>query len=89
MKPCVADCLHLSQVPAGVAERYPDELSDLLLSDPPKAIDLADRLRLWRANMNDYSARVARFGAELRQRSWTDMSREIHELITDPGSHLQ
>ena len=74
---------------AGVAERYPDELSDFLLSDPPDAIDLADRLRLWRVNMKDYSARVARFGAELRQRSWTDMSREIHELITDSNSNLQ
>lgn len=67
---------------AGVAERYPDELSDLLLGDPPEAGDLSRRLRLWRAQMPDYSARLARFGAQLRQRTWTDMSSQIYELMT-------
>jgi glycosyltransferase involved in cell wall biosynthesis len=70
---------------AGVAERYPEELSDLLLSDPPEASDLARRLQLWRANMEDYGARVAEFGARLRRRTWADMSAEIYELMT--GSH--
>jgi glycosyltransferase involved in cell wall biosynthesis len=70
---------------AGVAERYPEELSDLLLSDPPEASDLAHRLWLWRANMEGYGARVSKFGAELRRRTWADMSGEIYELMT--GSH--
>lgn len=67
---------------AGVAERYPLELSDLLLGDPPEADDLARRLRLWRADMSGYRSRVAQFGAELRQRTWTDMSSEIYDLMS-------
>jgi glycosyltransferase involved in cell wall biosynthesis len=67
---------------AGVAERYPDELADLLLDDPPKAEDLVLRLQRWRADMTGYRARVADFSQLLRQRRWTDMSREIVELIT-------
>lgn len=74
---------------AGVAERYPDELSDLLLIDPPDAGDIVQRMRLWRANMIDYGARVVRFGAQLRQRTWTDMAREIHGLIDGSHSNLQ
>jgi glycosyltransferase involved in cell wall biosynthesis len=67
---------------AGVAECYPPELADLLLDDPPKSQDIAQRLRRWRADMNGYHARVARFSEVLRQRSWTDMAREIVEKIT-------
>jgi glycosyltransferase involved in cell wall biosynthesis len=66
---------------AGVAERYPKELNDLLLNDPPNADDLVQRLKRWRANIDDYKARVASFGEQLRQRAWTDMAREIVELI--------
>ncbi len=76
---------------AGVAERYPGELADLLLDDPPQAEDLVNRLRRWRADMTGYRQRVARFGELLRQRTWTDMSREIVELIaaTHPASQIQ
>ena len=66
---------------AGIAERYPKELDDLLLNDPPNAEDLVQRLKHWRANIDDYKARIAKFGEQLRQRTWTDMAREIVELI--------
>lgn len=66
---------------SGVAERYPAELSDLLLDDPPHAEDIVHRLRHWRANMAGYSQRVAHFGEMLRQRTWKDMAREMVELI--------
>lgn len=67
---------------AGIAERYPSELSDLLLNDPPTAEDLVHSLRRWRADMASYRKRVARFGGTLRERTWTDMSREIYELTS-------
>ena len=35
---------------AGVAERYPPDLADLLLTDPESPAELAARLRYWRAN---------------------------------------
>lgn len=66
---------------AGIAERYPADLSDLLLCDPPNPVDLAQRLRRWRSDIPGYSVRVARFGATLRQRTWLDMAREIVALL--------
>jgi glycosyltransferase involved in cell wall biosynthesis len=67
---------------AGVAERYPAELSDLLINDPPSVKDLVQRLRRWRCDIEGWRARVAGFGAKLRQRTWTDMAREFVELTT-------
>ena len=66
---------------AGFAERYPDDLSELLLDDPPHATDLVRRLQRWRADMTGYRERVARFGETLRQRTWRDMSRDVVELM--------
>jgi glycosyltransferase involved in cell wall biosynthesis len=68
---------------AGVAERYPSELADLLLNDPPDPIDLAARLRRWFRDRGGYQARVAPFGEMLRQRTWTDMAAEMADLMED------
>jgi glycosyltransferase involved in cell wall biosynthesis len=62
---------------AGIAERYPRELDELLLDAPPTVADLAGRLQRWRAAREDYHDRVAKFSAQLRERSWADMAREI------------
>jgi glycosyltransferase involved in cell wall biosynthesis len=62
---------------AGVAEKYPIELSDRLLTDPPNAADLAVRLRNWRENVLHNRSRSEEFGARLRERSWADMAREV------------
>jgi len=70
---------------AGIAELYPDDLHDLLLSDPPGAHDLARRLRQWSSDIQGYAERVARFGAVLRRRTWGDMSSEIVTLLTTPA----
>jgi hypothetical protein len=66
---------------AGVAERYPADLSDLLLNDPPDAEDIVRRLLRWRADMAGHAARVAPFGRMLRERSWKDMAEEIVGLL--------
>jgi glycosyltransferase involved in cell wall biosynthesis len=66
---------------AGIAERYPAELADLLLCAPPTAADLVKRLRRWRAEMPAYQARVAPFGERLRRRTWRDMARDIASVI--------
>ena len=72
---------------AGIAERYPPELEELLLKAPPDPADIAARLRLWRGDVAGYRNRVSAFGAELRQRSWPEMAREIVELI-DRADHF-
>lgn len=66
---------------SGVAERYPETLDDLLLSNPPDANELAQQLRRWRSDMPAYRARIAPFSATLRQRTWYDMSRDIATLV--------
>jgi len=66
---------------AGVAERYPTDLTDLVLGDPPNVTELVSRLRKWRAGMAAYRARVARFGDRLRQRTWADMAAEIVGIL--------
>ena len=65
---------------AGVAERYPANLSDLLLDHPPSAANLIASLRRWRAGREEYRTRVLEFSAQLRQRTWGDMAREFVEI---------
>jgi glycosyltransferase involved in cell wall biosynthesis len=69
---------------AGIAERYPDTLSDLLLTYPPDATEIAERLRRWRADTDSYRSRVAPFASYLRRRTWADMAGEMLESIQDP-----
>src|SRR5207253_34582 len=59
---------------AGIAERYPESLHDLLIDDPDDASDLARRLRAWRAHLPEYRAAVAPLGEALRAQSWDRMA---------------
>ncbi len=64
---------------AGVAERYPEDLSQLLLQDPASVTELTARLSGWRADAG-IGERVAEFGSRLRSRTWDHMAREIVAL---------
>ena len=64
---------------AGVAERYPADLGNLLLQDPESVSELTERLASWRAD-ETIAGRVAEFGARLRARTWDHMAHEIAEL---------
>jgi glycosyltransferase involved in cell wall biosynthesis len=66
---------------AGVAERYPSYLSDLLIPDPADATDLAARLRQWREASHHYSQLVGSLSEELRCYTWDDMARNILDRI--------
>jgi glycosyltransferase involved in cell wall biosynthesis len=66
---------------AGVAERYPPEISDLLLPDPEDAANLATRLRQWRGNSQQYSKLVNSLSQELRSYTWDDMAQSILKTI--------
>jgi glycosyltransferase involved in cell wall biosynthesis len=66
---------------AGVAERYPSELSPLLIPGPLTPESVAQRLRLWRERMREFSGAVAGFSEQLREISWDAMAQEIvHSL---------
>jgi len=66
---------------AGIAERYPAELADLILRDPENVDELVERLLGWRAAMAEYARRTEPFGERLRAHTWDDMAREMVELI--------
>jgi glycosyltransferase involved in cell wall biosynthesis len=71
---------------AGVAERYPAELSALLLPDPDDAADLADRLRAWRDRRDAYRAAVAPLGEALRAWDWDRCAAAIVDLAEGRGA---
>lgn len=68
---------------AGIAERYPKDLEDLLLPDPESADDLADRLRHWRLNLERYRERIEPLSSSLRVRSWENMAAEFLGVMKD------
>jgi glycosyltransferase involved in cell wall biosynthesis len=67
---------------AGVAERYPADLRDLLFDDPPTVDDIVDKLRAWRLHLDAVKARIAPFSDTLRSRTWFDMSRDVVALLS-------
>jgi len=66
---------------AGVAERYPESLSDLLLDSPDDANELASKLSNWRTNASKWPARLRTFSEYLQIRSWDGMAAEIMEKL--------
>jgi len=69
---------------AGVSERYPPELADLILTDPENPGELADRLRHWRANLESFAVRIRPLSDRLRAYTWSDMAQEIRDAVLAP-----
>ncbi|MFN7921998.1 MAG: glycosyltransferase [Bryobacteraceae bacterium] len=65
---------------AGVAERYPAELQELLLDDSDDAGLLASRIENWRNEPDSYSASIAALAAKLRENTWDAMASRIAAL---------
>jgi glycosyltransferase involved in cell wall biosynthesis len=70
---------------AGIAERYPAELQDLLISDPEDAPDLARRLRRWREERDACASKVAAFSERLRLYTWADMAERFVGVVEQGG----
>jgi len=73
---------------AGVAERYPSELNDMLLPNPDDASDLAARLLRWRTAIEDFKRRIAPLSATLRTWTWRDMAAQMIAIVesAEPAS---
>ncbi len=65
---------------AGVAERYPRELAELLIPDPEDAPDVAARLRRWQANPEFFRNAADALSVTMRAYTWDDMAAKIVEL---------
>jgi glycosyltransferase involved in cell wall biosynthesis len=70
---------------AGVAEKVPAELAELLLGNPDDAQELAERLRVWRKDPDAWRVRAASCSAGLRSRLWDDMAAEFVAAVTGGG----
>jgi glycosyltransferase involved in cell wall biosynthesis len=66
---------------AGVAERYPKELSDLLLSDPTNVAEVAEKLRLLIARNDYWRVTMRPVANALRAYTWEDMSQAMYQII--------
>jgi glycosyltransferase involved in cell wall biosynthesis len=66
---------------AGLSERYPKELRDLLLDDPENAEELSRRLAVWAKDPGSWRNKVRGFGEELRSFTWTKMAEQWVESM--------
>jgi glycosyltransferase involved in cell wall biosynthesis len=66
---------------AGIAERFPPQLRDLLLCDSKDGAELARRIEAWRLRATEFAAATCKFGAELRSWNWDDMATRMVECI--------
>jgi glycosyltransferase involved in cell wall biosynthesis len=65
---------------AGVAERYPASLRELLLEDWESPDAVASCLVRWRERTSEVRALMMSFSEQLRARTWDDMARDIASL---------
>lgn len=62
---------------AGVAERYPSDLAEMMLPDPENVDDLVARLLRWRSSIDCWKDRFRPLATALRNYTWTDMASRI------------
>jgi glycosyltransferase involved in cell wall biosynthesis len=69
---------------AGIAERFPADLDELLLADPVDEHDLAEKLLGWRSDAGLWRRRIQGLSATLRSHSFDDMAARIVEIASRP-----
>jgi glycosyltransferase involved in cell wall biosynthesis len=71
---------------SGIADRYPDELSELLIPDPEDVTDLIARLRRWRERIGSAGGgweALDAFARQLRAYTWDDMAQRILQAMDE------
>jgi glycosyltransferase involved in cell wall biosynthesis len=68
---------------AGVAERYPPDLQELLIRNPDDASELSKQLKSVFNRSLDLRESCLQFAEQLRERSWNDMAAELVERLED------
>jgi glycosyltransferase involved in cell wall biosynthesis len=66
---------------AGVAERYPRELNELLLANPSNLAEVAEKLRSLIARNDCWRDTVQPIANALRAYTWEDMSQAMYQII--------
>jgi len=70
---------------AGVAERFPSELSDLRIAEADDADELRERLAMACDERERFQSAVLQLGAALRARTWDVMAHEIAASVGAPA----
>ena len=71
---------------AGVAERYPAELADFLITNPDDVNELVTKLRHWRSDVEGFRRRIRPMEQQLRSYSWRDMAQRIVAIVEERDS---
>jgi glycosyltransferase involved in cell wall biosynthesis len=71
---------------AGVAERYPAELWELLINNPEDIEALAERIFRWRAGIGPWKQRIASFSQALRSYTLDAMAKRIVRITNSQPS---
>lgn len=66
---------------AGVSERYPDELNDLLMEPGAGAAGIRQALLRWQAGQRGLREATGRLSHQLRLHTWDHMAGEIYQLL--------
>jgi glycosyltransferase involved in cell wall biosynthesis len=66
---------------AGVAERYPSALAELLLRNPEDAAEIEASLQNWRRHHERLLGATRELSVQLRERTWQVMARDVRSLI--------
>jgi hypothetical protein len=66
---------------AGVAERYPEKLAELLIANVEDPNELAAKLTNWRERRQHYRRAVAELSATLRAYTWRSMCARMLDLL--------
>jgi len=68
---------------AGIAERFPEALQELLIPDPNDVTDLVERLRNCRAGLDRPHPALASFSEQLRASTWNHMAAQFLEIVAN------
>jgi glycosyltransferase involved in cell wall biosynthesis len=67
---------------AGIAERFPDTLSDLLLSDCEDVAEMVRKLRHLRSRYDELLAAADKVSVQIRSHTWDNMAESIHTALS-------
>jgi glycosyltransferase involved in cell wall biosynthesis len=74
---------------AGVAERYPAALSELLIRNPEDADALAGMMLRWRIALNHWKRNITSFSQTLRQHTLETMAAQIVSIAESEAGRLR
>jgi glycosyltransferase involved in cell wall biosynthesis len=69
-----------------VAERYPAELADFVVTNPDDVNELVTKLRHWRSDVEGFRRRIRPMEQQLRSYSWRDMAQRIVAIVEERDS---